>query len=138
MKHAPSLFFLLCLCMLFYVSIKESSLTEVAVKTTQLEHSERSYKIDLTRGNWTLKDLDLYFPVNRFQVLEISDGVFRYSVFDRNYLKQQIINIYRNNGMEAESWNKELHDIKLNYVIVVTEEENIKKLMKQYAWIEYT
>lgn len=138
MKHAPSLFFLLCLCMLFYVSIKESSLTEVAVKTTQLEHSERSYKIDLTRGNWTLKDLDLYFPVNRFQVLEISDGVFRYSVFDRNYLKQQIIDIYRNNGMETEAWNKELHDIKLNYVIVVTEEENIKKLMKQYAWIEYT
>ena len=43
MKHAPSLFFLLCLCMLFYVSIKESSLIEVAVKTTQLEHSERSY-----------------------------------------------------------------------------------------------
>ena len=40
--------------------------------------------------------------------------------------------------METEAWNKELHDIKLNYVIVVTEEENIKKLMKQYAWIEYT
>ena len=76
--------------------------------------------------------------MNRFQVLEISDGVFRYSVFDRNYLKQQIIDIYRNNGMETEAWNKELHDIKLNYVIVVTEEENIKKLMKQYAWIEYT
>ena len=72
MKHAPSLFFLLCLCMLFYVSIKETNATETVVKTLSNDHSERSYQIDLTRGNWTLKDLDIYFPVNRFQVLKIS------------------------------------------------------------------
>ena len=138
MKHAPSLFFLLCLCMLFYVSIKETNATETVVKTLSNDHSERSYQIDLTRGNWTLKDLDIYFPVNRFQVLKISDGLFWYPVFDRTSLRQQVIDIYRKKGMETEAWNKELHSIKLNYVIVVTEEENIKRLMKQYAWIEYT
>lgn len=138
MKHAPSLFFLLCLCMLFYVSIKETNATETVVKTLLNDHSERSYQIDLTRGNWTLKDLDIYFPVNRFQVLEISDGLFWCPVFDRTSLRQQVIDIYRKKGMETEAWNKELHSIKLNYVIVVTEEENIKRLMKQYAWIEYT
>lgn len=137
MKHAPSLFFLLCLCMLFYVSVRKSSATEPVVETTPLTHSEQSYQIDLTRGNWTLNDLDMFFPVKRFQILEVSDGMFWYSVLDRDSLKQQVIDTYRINGMEKEAWYKELHDIQLKYVTVVTEEENIKKLMRKYAWIEY-
>lgn len=75
--------------------------------------------------------------MNRFQILEVSDGMFWYSVLDRDSLKQQVIDTYRINGMEKEAWYKELHDIQLKYVTVVTEEENIKKLMRKYAWIEY-
>ncbi len=138
MKHAPSLFFLLCLSMLLYVSMIWKPLEiEAVVNSAKLEHYERSYQIDLSRGNWTIGDLDLYFPSNRFQILDISDGTYQYRVLDRSTLKQQIIRIYQENGLEKEAWYGNLHDIKIKYITVVTEEENIKKLMKQYAWIEY-
>ncbi len=137
MRHAPSLFFLLCLLMLCYVSLKDFNADETVVNILKKQPYERSYEIDLTRGNWTLQDIDVYLPKDCFQILKISDGLYWYSVLERETLKDQMIATYHINNMRKEAWYRELHDIKINYVIVVTEEENIKKLMRKYEWIEY-
>ena len=62
MRHAPSLFFLLCLLMLCYVSLKDFNADETVVNILKKQPYERSYEIDLTRGNWTLQDIDVYLP----------------------------------------------------------------------------
>lgn len=136
MKQIPSLFFLFCICILSFLTWNQEQAESVFQDTSTIPY-ERTYQVDLSRGNWKLEQLDTYFPEIYFQVLEVTVEDVAFTVKDRSSLKQDVIDYFSDQQEMKTALNLRLHHVPLEKVTVVTDEKNIERLARQYSWIEY-
>ncbi|MBS7020449.1 MAG: hypothetical protein KH135_01060 [Firmicutes bacterium] len=140
MKKITSLFFLFLVVGMFFVinTKKETNVNSVVNYVSEKNHI-LSYQIDTSRIRLTTRTISKWIDESKFQILKIFDGEhdFRVNGDTMKRLENRMILFYEENGLDDKKLNAMLHGIPIISLEISADEQNIKKLMKQYPILEF-